>query len=276
MLVQLQSILPQQLLTKSFGYLANSTNPLISNYLKTWIVNKYKVDLSIAKYPNIKDYASLQDLFTREIDLKHRDKIINDNSIISPADSCISQVGKINNNTLVQAKGFKFTTESLLNNSKYADMFTNGSYATLYLAPHDYHRVHMPTAGKLIHQNFIPGKLFSVNNYTANNVNNLFARNERLCCIFETKYGLMAQVMVGAMIVGSILTVWGGNSHTQQPITPCDFNDGPQLDKGEHMGTFAFGSTVITLFQNSKMSWNKDLRIGQKLKVLQAMGKADI
>jgi phosphatidylserine decarboxylase len=274
MLAALQYIMPQRLLTKSFGFLANSKTPIISNNLKRFIANKYGIDLSIAKHKNLSDYDSLQDLFTREIDLSNRAPIAeNDGNIICPADSAVSQIGKIDNNTLIQAKGFKFTTEALLGDTKLANEFTNGNYTTLYLAPHDYHRVHMPLAGKLISQRFIPGKLFSVNTYTAGKVNNLFARNERLCCIFETEHGLMAQVMVGAMIVGSIISVWGGNSHTEAPNASSEYKNGPNLTKGDHMGMFAFGSTVITLFQENKMKWNDDIKIGQKVEVMQPIGK---
>lgn len=274
MFATLQYMLPQRLLTSSFGFLANSKNPFISRLLKNFIANKYGIDLSIAKLTSIDDYASLQELFTREIDLKHRDTVnIDDHNVISPADSSVSQIGNIDNDTLIQAKGFKFSLEALLGDSHFAREFTNGSYTTLYLAPHDYHRVHMPISGKLINQRFIPGKLFSVNNYTASKVNNLFARNERLCCIFETEHGLMAQIMVGAMIVGSIISEWGGNSHTESPNISKDFANGPKLAKGAHMGMFAFGSTVITLFQENKIKWDDKIKIGQKLEVMQPIGK---
>ena len=206
--VLLQYLIPQHLLSRLIGILANSHLAWLKNLMIASFIKYYNVDLSSAEETNISKYATFNDFFTRKLKDSNRPISQNENTIVSPADGIISQIGDINNDLLLQAKGHKYNLNSLLTEENLASRFVDGKFATIYLSPKDYHRVHMPITGTLQEMIYVPGKLFSVNAETAEQVPNLFARNERVISIFETQIGKMAVIMVGAMIVASIHTAW--------------------------------------------------------------------
>lgn len=214
-------------------------------------------------------YESFNAFFTRA--LKADARPLGEN-IVSPADGAISQLGKISHSTILQAKGHEYSVDMLLGGGdRWSDPFRQGSFATVYLSPRDYHRVHMPCTGTLKRTVYLPGQLFSVNNTTARKVPNLFARNERLVCHFETEYGPMAMVLVGAMIVAGIETVWGGQVPPHgKDIIRADFTDSVTLGKGEEMGRFRLGSTVVLCFSQgvetlATLGAGSNIRQGQTL-----------
>jgi phosphatidylserine decarboxylase len=255
-----QYLAPQHCLSRFAGWMANSTCPWLAKKLIHWFIKKYQVDTSLALVESPDAYASFNAFFTRQLKPEARPIISGAQQIASPADGTISQLGKIQQGSLLQAKGFYFDVASLLGGLKeHAAVFNNGNFATIYLAPRDYHRVHMPLTGSLIATSYVPGQLFSVNQNTALAVPNLFSRNERLVCLFETAAGLMAVILVGAMLVGSIKTVWpqqiGGKKIITQP-----FLEKVNLDKGSELGHFEMGSTVIVLFENNTLEWASHLQ----------------
>jgi phosphatidylserine decarboxylase len=214
-----------------------------------WFVKTYKVDLSIAVRKNIEDYQSFNDFFTR--DLISGVRPLSDNIFVSPVDGFLSQFGDINNNKLIQAKGKDYTLEQLLGHKTKADIFSEGTFGTIYLSPKDYHRIHMPFDGKLISMTYIPGKLFSVNQKTTQKVNNLFAINERVVLYFETQFGIGCVILVGAIFVGSMETVWHGlitPPYGKKVQSWAYIDKNISLKKGEELGRFNMGSTVILLF----------------------------
>ncbi|MBN7795563.1 archaetidylserine decarboxylase [Parahaliea mediterranea] len=276
--ILLQHLVPQQLLSRAVGALARARHP---RWLKNWVirrfVNRFRVDLSEAEEPNPEAYATFNDFFTRP--LREGARPLADADIVCPADGRISQIGDIAEHSIFQAKGRSYSTWSLLGGDEgWAERFRNGSFATIYLSPRDYHRVHMPLAGKLLASRYIPGELFSVNAVTAGGVEHLFARNERLVCYFDTEAGPMAMVLVGAMIVAGIETVWEGQvAPPPRRILHRDFSVAPApvaLGKGEEMGRFKLGSTVILLFPEGAMAWDEryaagtPTRLGESLAAL--------
>ena len=207
--VLLQYCAPQKTLSRFVGILANCRWVWFKNWAIKRLIRKYHVDKSEALLENLDDYPTFNSFFTRRLKPELRPIAAGDKTIISPVDGCISQIGKIDGDTIFQAKKFHFSTTSLLGGSiEDAQLFHQGQFATVYLAPRDYHRVHMPLTGTLIKSTYIPGQLFSVNQFTTQSVPNLFARNERLYCLFETAAGPMAVILAGAMLVSSIKTVW--------------------------------------------------------------------
>lgn len=231
--------------------------------------------MSEASEPDLTGYANFNDFFTRP--LREGVRPLAEADIVCPADGAISQMGNITQGKLLQAKGRYFSLESLLGGDvERAGQYADGRFATIYLSPRDYHRVHMPQSARLTGTTYIPGKLFSVNGVTAEHVDNLFARNERLVCFFETQSGPMAMVLVGAMIVAGIRTVWSGQvappPRTQQRI---DFTAAPaevSLDKGVEMGRFLLGSTVILLYPPGVMHWDSQYAAGSPTRVGEALG----
>lgn len=256
-----QHIVPQHLLSRCTGFLAELRQPI---WLKNWaiglFVRHFGVDMNEAEEPDHERYANFNEFFTRP--LKEGVRPIADADIVCPADGAISQLGDIREGLCFQAKGKYFSTEELLaGDGARAARFAGGRFATIYLSPRDYHRVHMPVSGRLSATSYIPGKLFSVNGTTADNVDRLFARNERLVCYFETERGPMAMVLVGAMIVAGIETVWSGQvaPPPKHPLV-TDYREPPapvELDKGQEMGRFKLGSTVILLFPKDSMAWDE-------------------
>lgn len=225
------------------------------------------------------EYRSFNDFFTRLLRPGMRPLADATTDVLCPADGAVSQVGRIEQGRIVQAKGQSYTVEELLGGDlELARRFEGGSFITIYLSPSDYHRVHMPMEGTLSRTAYIPGDLFSVNTATAKNVPRLFSRNERLSCVFDTRHGAMASVMVGAMIVASIETVWGGlvEPHQKQ-VVRTTFPDGehvaPDLAAGDEMGRFLLGSTVILLFEPGRVEWAADLEPLSVVRMGQSLGK---
>ena len=218
-------------------------------------------------------FASFNEFFTRALRSDARSVAKEPREIACPVDGVISEAGKIDGDTLLQAKGRNYTLKELLASRAWAKDFEGGSFATIYLAPFNYHRVHMPLAGRLRETVYVPGRLFSVNAATASLVPRLFARNERVLTWFDTTFGEFALILVGALNVGSIATVWAGD------ITPAPRRVAttlpPQavsLDKGEELGRFNMGSTVILLFQKDRARWNAELRAGATVRLGQSLG----
>lgn len=280
MLPILQRLAPQRTLGVIAHTLANCKVPWIKNQLIRYFVNKYPVCLKEAIEENPYLYPSFNHFFTRGLKSDLRPISSNLLDIASPVDGSISQMGKIENGTLVQAKGFLYSVQDLLGGEpQTAAPFLNGHFLTAYLAPKDYHRVHMPTSGTLHQMNYIPGKLFSVNPRTTENISHIFARNERVATFFHTEHGRMAIVLIGAMIVGSIETIWAGT------ITPprdkraiqtwyyeTNSDASVSLNKGQEMGRFKLGSTVIILFEKDKVVWNQNLQLKQSILMGEHLG----
>ena len=252
----LQYLLPQHLLSRLVGKLAECRLPWLKNLLIRRFITQYKVDMSEAVDSAPEAYANFNAFFTRA--LKDGARPIADAPVVCPADGAISQLGEINRGRIFQAKGQDYSLQTLLGDDKALTAeFDGGSFATIYLSPRDYHRVHMPADGTLRSMTYVPGKLFSVNTTTAENVRSLFARNERAICVFDTEFGPMAMILVGAMIVAGIETVWDGQvaPPPRQLTTRSYPQEAPTLKKGEEMGRFKLGSTVILLFGKDKIDW---------------------
>jgi phosphatidylserine decarboxylase len=264
--IKLQHWVPQHALSRFVGNIANSRNPFIKNTFIKWFVKRYNVDMSIAKEENPTAYASFNDFFTRELKPGARPMCGEPNVVVCPADGAISQLGKIINGRIFQAKGQDFSaTELLGGDAALAGEFAEGDFATIYLSPKDYHRVHMPFGGKLRAMISIPGELFSVNTVTAENVPRLFSRNERVAAIFDTDIGPMAVVLVGAMIVAGIETVWDGQiapMGSGEPETSLYPYQNITLERGAEMGRFKLGSTAIILFAKDKVVWETQFTSG--------------
>ena len=273
--ILLQHILPQHALSRMAGKLAASTRPWVKDQLIRRFVAAYDVDLSDA-VRGIGDYASFNDFFTRELRNEARPLADTVDFILSPADGAISQLGTITGGRIFQAKGRDFTAEELLaHGPDIAQRFEGGQFITIYLSPRDYHRVHMPAAGALQSTAYIPGELFSVNALTAAGVDRLFARNERLACLFDGVAGSFASVMVGAMIVAGIDTAWPHRfaGHAGQLVREDFGGDAVILAAGDEMGRFYLGSTVVLLFEPDQVGWLDGLKPGDPVRMGQAIGR---
>ena len=258
-----QYLLPKHLVTLLAGKLANAKMGKFTTFLITKFIKQFKIDMSEAKYSEAADFETFNDFFTRELKAGLRPIIEGDNNLATPVDGCVSQQGDIKAGRIFQAKGHDFSLRELLGGrDDVAAPFDDGIFSTVYLAPKDYHRIHMPITGKLEQMIFIPGDLFSVNPLTAQNVPNLFARNERAVAIFSTAIGPMAMVLVGATIVGSIETVWEGTLTPQKnkEIQYWDYQDQEIiLQKGAEMGRFKLGSTIVALFPKDSIEFSDAL-----------------
>lgn len=277
--ILLQYCLPQHLLSRLLGRLALCRIRGIKNFLIRIFIKRYRVDLSEAQRQSPEEFTCFNDFFTRHLKEGIRPVDQSSNAIVSPVDGAISAFGDIESDRIFQAKGKHFTLQALLGGDPgLSECFHGGKFATIYLAPRDYHRIHMPLQGTLREMTYIPGKLFSVNQVTAAHIDRLFARNERAICVFETGQRPMALVLVGAMIVAGIETVWAGQvapgksgHHREQyqgqaPIT---------ISKGEEMGLFKLGSTVIMLFPPDSMQWSPSVQDGSRLHMGQQIGILD-
>jgi phosphatidylserine decarboxylase len=270
--VLIQYCCPQHLLTKATGLLANCRWKWFKNWAIKRLITKYHVDLHEALSENLEDYPSFNSFFTRKLKPELRPIAQGNQQVTSPADGCVSQIGHIQEDTIFQAKGFYYSTTSLLGGSEeLARNFKNGEFATIYLAPRDYHRVHMPLPGTLRETIYIPGDLFSVNQFTTHAVPNLFTRNERLVCLFDSAVGPMAVILVGAMLVGNIQTVWP-MQHSRKTISTERYSSEIHLDKGQELGFFTMGSTVILLFGENKLNWNQELQENKLVKMGMEIG----
>jgi len=273
--ITLLHCLPQHALSRLVHLLTRIEFKPFKNLLIRLFIHAFHVDMSIAEQENPDDYKSFNAFFTRKIKKDVRKKITDDNFILSPVDGAISQIGYINKYQLLQAKNKNYTLEQLLGgDSDLADDFLNGIFATLYLSPRDYHRIHMPVTGRLIKSIYVPGNLFPVNQIGVENVEQLFSRNERFISIFETRLGLMAQIMIGAVLVGSMETVWLGEitPSKKRELTVTEYTENPiKLNQGEEFGRFNMGSTVILLFQKEKLSWLPDMKKDHPIEVGQLL-----
>ncbi|MCK4608247.1 MAG: phosphatidylserine decarboxylase [Gammaproteobacteria bacterium] len=273
----LQYFLPHHLMSRLFGRITNCRWVWLKNRLIGWFYKRYQIDMSDATEADPFKYETFNSFFTRAIRPETRPIAAAEKAIVSPVDGAISQIGKLNSDQLIQAKGKSFSIASLLSCelADYASVFKDGNFATIYLSPKDYHRVHMPLTGKLQAMAYIPGRLFSVNSLTAKEVPNLYGRNERVVTIFETAVGPMAVVLVGAMLVASITTVWAGTVAPAigKKVKIEDYKDqNVILERGAEMGRFQFGSTVILLLPQNVIHWNKSLQLEGNLKVGQFLG----
>lgn len=268
--IQAQRIVPQQQLSRVVGKVAASENILVKNVAIQAFKSKYQIDLSIAEQTDALKYKSFNDFFTRNLKAGVRDIDSDTASVVSPADGAISQLGKVRDGDVFQAKGQSFSVEKLIGDPQLAAPFKQGEFATVYLSPRDYHRVHMPFAGTLTETLYIPGELFSVNQTTAENIPGLFARNERMVCLFDTELGRMAVVLVGAMIVAGIETVATGKV---KPTGRVELNHHDlALAKGDELGRFYLGSTAIVLFEKDKMTWDAEFQANSVVEMGKALG----
>jgi len=271
-----QYLTPQHTLSRLTYHITRCEWKPLKNFLIKSFIASFKVDMTLAKQPDGTAYKTFNKFFTRELRPDVRPISQDKNIIISPVDGSISQIGKIESEEIFQAKGRYYNLDTLLAGDVSAADFKVGQFATLYLSPRDYHRIHMPLDGKLVKMIYVPGKLFSVNSHTTRVVNNLFARNERVVSIFETEIGPMAIVMVGAMNVGSMETVWAGEitPAKKRNITITDYKDQQiQLKRGEEMGRFNMGSTVILLFPKGKSEWLISLKPNDNIIMGTPLGK---
>ena len=272
-----QYITPHLGVSNLAGRLAdNDRSPALKNRVIKWFIGRYGVDMSEAAEPNPEAYATFNDFFTRELKPGIRPLADGEKTLVSPVDGAISQLGQVTGDRIFQAKGQSFSLSELLGGEEATTApFADGEFSTIYLSPKDYHRIHMPMAGTLRQMIHVPGKLFSVNPVTAENVPNLFARNERVVCIFDTASGPMALVLVGAMIVGSVETRWAGVVVPGRRQVTSTLYEGEQaitFDKGEEMGRFRLGSTVIVVMPKGAVSWNSNQVAGKTVRMGEAFG----
>lgn len=272
----IQYCLPQHMASRLFGKLLNSKNQWLKNRLIRKFIEHYNVNMDEVADSRLEAYPSFNAFFSRPLKKGARPIVGLPEAIASPSDGIIAQMGIAKNNQLIQAKGHNFTLEDLFAGDKtLAKTFNNGHYTTIYLGPPDYHRVHMPLTGTLKQMIYVPGKLFSVNTNTVNDVNNLFAKNERVICIFDTKAGPMAVIMVGAIFVGSMVVSWDGviTPNRYSNIQSTNYDNKPiHLARGDEMGYFLTGSTVITVFAEHKIKWLEQLTNNSPIKMGQGIG----
>ena len=276
--VTLQYLIPQHGLSRLVGMLARSEVPWIKTTFISLFMKRFGIDLSEAQIEDPDRFETFNAFFTRALKPDARPLEASDAADIAcPADGAVSQLGAIRANQVFQAKGHDYSLYDLLGgDSALASEFTNGQFATIYLSPRDYHRVHMPMTGTLRETRYVPGDLFSVNEATANGVPNLFARNERLVCIFDTEHGPAAVILVGAMIVAGIETVFSGQVTPlpKQVVTTDYQRTAPiTLEKGEELGRFLLGSTVVLLFPEGKARFESDLKAGSLVRVKGKLGQ---
>ncbi|SFZ77181.1 archaetidylserine decarboxylase [Chitinimonas taiwanensis] len=256
--VLLQHVLPKLALTRLAGHFARRpADPLVRWMIRNFIA-RYQVNMAEAANPDIDSYASFNEFFTRA--LKPGARPLADADLVCPVDGAISQFGAIEQDQIFQAKGHRYSTRALVGgDAKLAEQFQDGSFATIYLSPRDYHRIHMPCDGRLLQMIYVPGELYSVNPATARGVPGLFARNERVVCVFESARGPFVLTLVGATIVGSMATVWHGVVNPPRGKQVQVWNYAEQqivLKRGEEMGRFLLGSTVVLLFPKPAVSFN--------------------
>ncbi|RIX45711.1 MAG: phosphatidylserine decarboxylase [Rhodocyclales bacterium GT-UBC] len=271
-----QYLIPKQALTILAGKLAGAEAGSLTTRVIRWFVGRYGVNMAEAANPDIASYKSFNEFFTRPLQAGARPTA--DAAYLCPVDGAISQFGPINRDQIFQAKGHSYSTTALVGGDReLAKRFENGSFATLYLSPRDYHRIHMPCDGKLIRMIYVPGALFSVNPTTARGVPGLFARNERVVCVFESANGPFVLTLVGATIVGSMATVWHGVVNPPRPGVVREWRYDEQnivLKKGDEMGRFLLGSTVVMLFPKDTLQFNPDWTPTRPIRMGEAMSKA--
>ena len=267
-----QYLLPKRALTVFGGWVAGARAGRLTTRLIAWFVRKYGVNMAEAANPDLASYASFNEFFTRP--LKPGARPLASADLICPVDGAISQFGAIQRDQIFQAKGHHYSSTALVGgDAVLAAQFDNGHFATLYLSPRDYHRIHMPCDGVLKRMIYVPGDLFSVNPLTARGVPGLFARNERVVCVFDGPHGPFALVLVGATVVGSMATVWQGVINPPRgPVREWRYDGGAiALKRGEEMGRFLLGSTVVMLFPAGPLQFNSGWAPGEAIRLGEAM-----
>jgi phosphatidylserine decarboxylase len=271
--VWIQYLLPQHALSRLILWATRVRAPWFKNGLIRGFLKLYAIDMAEAAESDPLSYGSFNEFFTRALKPGARSVAADPRAIACPVDGTISEAGRIDGEALLQAKGRRYTLTELLAGRAWARDFEGGHFATIYLAPFNYHRVHMPICGQLRETVYVPGRLFSVNATTAAHVPNLFARNERVLTLFDTAFGEVALIMVGALNVGSMATVWAGDitPAAKRAVTTLP----PQhvaLDKGQELGRFNMGSTIILLFQSDRAHWQAHVAAGVAVKVGESLG----
>ncbi len=276
-------LLPQLSITRAAGWLAEQRWGAVTHFIIKAFAKQYKVNLAEAEKENASDYATFNEFFIRPLKANTRPIVEGEKILALPADGKVSELGHIDDNRLMQAKGHYFTLETLLaNDETMAAKFKEGDFVTTYLSPRDYHRVHMPCDGTLRKMIYVPGELFSVNPFLAEHVPNLFARNERVICEFDTAFGSMVQILVGATVTASMSTVWAGVINPPRANEVVEWHYEPQgemaihLKKGEEMGAFRLGSTVINLFPKGVVNFTKQIQTGSTTRMGEALGSVRI
>jgi phosphatidylserine decarboxylase len=271
-----QYILPKKLITQTMGALARAQGGAATHAVIRWFIGRYGVNMAEAANPDVTSYSSFNDFFTRP--LKAGARPIEKATWICPVDGAISQFGRIDKNQIFQAKGHSYSTQALVGGSAdLAGKFEDGHFACLYLSPKDYHRIHMPCAGRLVEMIYVPGELFSVNPTTARGVPGLFARNERVVCVFDTAHGPFVLVLVGATVVGSMATTWHGlvNPPRLPDVTRWGYGDKRiQLAQGAEMGRFLLGSTVVMLWPEGDVNFNPSWQAAKPIRLGEIMANA--
>ncbi len=274
--VRAQYLLPKKLITQAAGAFARAELGALTHAAIRRFVARYGVDMGEAAEPDVARYASFNDFFTRA--LRDGARPLTQADYLCPVDGAISQFGAIARDQIFQAKGHTYSTTALVGGDReLAARFENGAFATLYLSPRDYHRIHMPCDGRLTRMIYVPGALFSVNPTTARGVPGLFARNERVVCVFETAQGPFVLTLVGATIVGSMATVWHGVVNPPRPGVLREWRYDDQnvvLKKGEEMGRFLLGSTVVMLFPKDTLAFNPDWSPARAIRMGEAMSRS--
>jgi phosphatidylserine decarboxylase len=276
--VLLQYPLPHHFLSRLVLLLTHLKLGVVTRWMIAYFVRRFDVNVEEAAVPSIEAYPSFNSFFTRALKPGVRPIVSGEGQVACPVDGTVSQAGAIDRDRLLQAKGHDYTLEALLGgDATLAGEFANGSFATLYLSPRDYHRIHMPDTGQLRSVLYVPGRLFSVNRATTGLVPGLFARNERMVCVFDTAHGAMAVVLVGALFVAGMETVWGG-PHSNiwwRGARHADYTTSPQrftYQRGEEIARFNMGSTVIVLFPQHAMKLAGSLRAGEPVRMGQLLG----
>ena len=270
-----QYLLPKKALTAFAGWVASRRWGGLTTRLIAWFVQRYQVNMLEAAEPDLASYACFNDFFTRA--LRSDVRPLGPSTWVCPVDGAISQYGAIAHDQIFQAKGHSYSSTALVGgDAALAALFDNGAFATIYLSPRDYHRIHMPCDGRLTRMIYVPGDLFSVNPTTARGVPGLFARNERVVCVFDTNHGPMVLTLVGATIVGSMATVWHGvvNPPRLPQVTEWHYDEGAvTLRQGDEMGRFLLGSTVVLLWPRATLGWNPAWEPGAPVRLGEAMGR---
>ena len=278
--IALHYLLPQLAITRAAGWLAERRWGSVTHFIIKAFAKQYQVNLTEAEKSSPSDYATFNEFFIRPLKAGARPIEVAPDYLCLPADGRVSESGKIDANRLIQAKGHFFTLETLLaEDAEMAAKFQDGDFITTYLSPSDYHRVHMPCDATLRKMVYVPGELFSVNPFLAEHVPNLFARNERLICEFETEFGPMVQILVGATVTASMSTVWAGVVNPPRPDEVVEYHYNTEgegvirLSKGEEMGAFRLGSTVINLFPKGAVVLEPHLQAGEKTRMGEKLGR---
>ena len=275
LIVWLITILPHHFISRAFYFISRLNNSAFQHYLIRWYSKHFSINLDEVSNSDLSSYKHLNAFFVRSLRPEARPIHNQNNGIVSPVDGKISQSGEIHNDILIQAKNHSYDLSSLVGDEGLARPFINGHFSTIYLSPKDYHRIHMPLEGKLTDMLHIPGRLFSVSQFSVNNIDRLFARNERVVCLFDTAAGKMALILVGAINVAAIETIWEGlvTPPHGKVITSKQYRENSiTLTAGQEMGRFNMGSTVILLTEQGKFNWETDtlnpetvLKMGQRI-----------